>query len=73
LREVLKAQNLMNKTNYKNNSSGYPGVTWHKIIEMWQVRIGKANVRNHLGYFHDKEEAARVYAEAKSRMHSLQT
>lgn len=38
-----------------NNPSGYKGVTWHN--EKWRARL----VQKHLGYFDNKEDAARAY------------
>ena len=71
LRVVSTQDNLKNKTTYKSNTSGQSGVTWHKRVKMWQARISVDTKRMHLGYYDDKEEAAKVYLDAKAKFHSL--
>jgi hypothetical protein len=73
IRASTLQQNLKNKTRYKNNTSGYPGVTWHKRVKMWQARISADDVRLHLGYWKSKVKAARAYAQAKITMHERRT
>ena len=71
LRVVSTQDNSKNKTTYKSNTSGQAGVTWHKRVKMWQARISVDTKRIHLGYYDDKDEAAKVYLEAKSKFHNL--
>ena len=66
LRAATLRQNLTNKTAYKNNTSGSPGVTWHKRLNMWQARIGLNGKRRHIGYWEDKDAAAEAYKAAKA-------
>jgi hypothetical protein len=65
LRIVTQAENLHNKSRYKSNKSGYPGVKWNKRLEKWQAQITRNGVRRHLGVFNTKHEAivARKLAE----------
>lgn len=53
-------ENGSNKGIRKHNTSGVTGVSWHKKIGMWQVRIGHQNKRMHLGYFSDFNEAKQI-------------
>jgi hypothetical protein len=66
LRAATLQENLSNKEVYKSNTSGFPGVTWHSRICMWQARLGVARSRKHLGYFDSPEKAASAYASAKA-------
>ena len=52
-----------------NNTSGCPGVGWHKAAGKWAARIGVANRRIHLGVFDTIEAAASAYATAKANLH----
>ncbi|MEE9304294.1 MAG: HNH endonuclease [Thiotrichaceae bacterium] len=71
LRESTLQQNLKNKCQYKSNTSGYAGVTWHKHLKRWQARISNDSKRFHLGYFETPEAANSVYLEEKKRLHNL--
>lgn len=58
LREVNNRQNCSNR---KVSRSGYVGVTFSKYTKKWRARI-KFGYREHfLGYFHDAQEASKVY------------
>ena len=67
LRLCTSRENMMNKSVYKNNTSGLIGVRWHKQHKKWCSEIGFDNRRIHLGYYDDKEDAihARLEAEVK--------
>lgn len=69
LRKATLQENMLNKSKYKNNTSGCPGVMWHKPSGKWAVCIGVNRKKRHLGYFHDKQEAVNVYLSAKSVLH----
>lgn len=69
LREATLQENLKNKTKYKSNTSGFIGVTWHRLVKKWQARIGVDTKRIHLGYFDAPEKAYEVYKEAKAKYH----
>ena len=57
LREVTNKQNHQNKSKYSNNTSGHPGVYWHKQNSKWQAKIEHNQKQIHLGYFTNIEEA----------------
>ena len=51
----------------KNNTSGYPGVSWSKREQQWRARIKVDGKEKHLGYFNDIDDAikAKKIAEEK--------
>lgn len=63
LRECTRSKNMMNSLRYKNNKSGYKGVSWHGKIGRWRSQI-RINFQNKdLGHFNCKHEAAKKYNE----------
>lgn len=69
LRKCTHAQNNTNKDKYKNNTSGYKGVCWIEKRKKWLVTIMKDGVTHHIGYYKDKEEAARAYDHFAKLLH----
>jgi hypothetical protein len=65
LREVTRSQNQCNKTMCSSNTSGYKGVSWHKIANKWSVRLSKNGKSKHFGYYDDLELAGLVALEAR--------
>ena len=72
LRLATRSQNVRNTPLKKTNKSGFPGISWYKRGNKWQVQIsvgGRQQPKRvrHIGYFNDLEMAkaayARVYAE----------
>jgi hypothetical protein len=63
LRDVSQAQNLQNKSIYKNNASGFRGVSLHK--GKWRARISINRKTHDLSYWEDRDMAyaARLQAE----------
>lgn len=61
LRIATRAQNNANQILRSDNRSGLKSVCWHKRIKKWQVRLQVNGKRFHLGYFNDKNEAAKIY------------
>ena len=66
LREATRQENLKNKEQYTNNTSGFAGVSWRNDCKKWWARIGIGGKRISLGCFEQKEDAvvARLDAEA---------
>ena len=57
LREVSHKQNNQNRSKPSNNTSGHPGVVWHKRISKWVAQITHNYKDIHLGRFNTIEEA----------------
>ncbi len=67
LRLVTSKENHWNMGPGKTNTSGYVGISWNKKRKKWRTLVRftceQAGKRKHkfLGYYNDKEEAARAY------------
>lgn len=61
LRICSHAENLKNLTIYKNNTSQYKGVSWHKHSKKWYAYIRINGTLKSLGYFSNKIDAAKIY------------
>lgn len=53
----------------RNGKSKYKGVYWFKRDSCWQAQIQVDNVKYHIGYFDDEEEAAKAYEEVAKQIH----
>lgn len=62
LRIVEFWQNRMNRGKYKNNTSGYKGVSKNK--KLFRATIGVNNKKIHIGYNKDPYECAKMYDKA---------
>lgn len=58
LREATNMENAKNKRAYRNNTSGFKGVCWHKKTGSWSACIRSNNKRQHIGLFPAPELAA---------------
>lgn len=65
LRATTHDKNMLNKNIYKNNTSGYPGVTWHKRDEKWVVRIQLNKKEKELGRYENLNDAVKVRRDAE--------
>jgi hypothetical protein len=65
LRLATKAENSLNRSKYKNNTSGFPGVRWFAKLSKWIAYISFGGKRFHLGVYTELQEAvdARKLAE----------
>lgn len=59
----------MNKTTYKNNKSGYKGVYKRKDRNKWCAEIKINRNRVIIGYYDNKEDAAKAYNDAAIKFH----
>lgn len=57
LRPCSRSQNQANRRKQVNNTSGHPGVHWHKAGQKWQAFVTHNGVRKHLGLFAQKKDA----------------
>lgn len=62
LRICSHRDNILNRDKYKNNSSGYKGVS--KSGDKWIATIGINNKKEYLGIFENKEDARIAYDNA---------
>jgi hypothetical protein len=69
LRQATQSQNMHNRNKYKNNTSGYKGVTWHKQYKKWNAQITYNNKLINLGFFDCPVEAHKAYCKAADKMH----
>jgi hypothetical protein len=63
LRLCSQGENKRNCKKYTSNSSGFRGVSWHKHLHKWQARIQFNYITQRIGYFNNKEQAAKAYDE----------
>ena len=71
LRDVTTQENLKNKRLYKNNKSGFMGVSWDRKAKKWRSQISIDKKLIVLGLFIDKAEAVKARKKAidKSDFH----
>jgi len=67
LRWATYSQNLHNRGVYKNNTSGYKGVSWFKRDQKWRADIAVDGKNIFLGYYADILDAVAAYDEAAIR------
>jgi hypothetical protein len=71
LRVGTHGENSQNLKLYKNNTSGFTGVTFSKWGK-WRAEIWVSGRAYHLGYFDTPELAYAAYLEGKRRLHAFQ-
>lgn len=69
LRQASTSENLRNRKKSPRNTSGFKGVTWHKLNNKWLVACRVNGVKVHLGYYKDPEEASKVYLAFAKKCH----
>ena len=67
LRIVNVQQNTFNHSKFKNNSSEYNGVYWHKKHQKWEVLIGVDGKIKYLGMYKNIEDAIQIRKEAEEK------
>lgn len=72
LRQATHCHNAQNRVIRSDNSSGFPGVGWHKSKGAWQAKIGINGRRLFLGNFATREDACAAYLRAKELHHEFQ-
>jgi hypothetical protein len=69
LRASTHAQNNWNRPKYRNNRSGFKGVSFDKLTGRWRAIIRCNKIVHRLGRFATPEAAALAYNEAAHRLH----
>jgi hypothetical protein len=69
LRQASRAENMRNARRFKNNTSGFKGVSWHKVTGKWAARIYVDGKRLNIGLFASKHEAALALKAIRERHH----
>lgn len=69
LRECSRSENAKNRSRYKNNSSGFKGVTRRKDTGKYRAQIRVDGLKINLGQFDTPEESADAYANAAIMFH----
>lgn len=71
LRPATNAENQQNRGVGVNSTSGVTGVSFYKRTGMWRAHITVSGKNVHLGYFADKDKAAKARLDAKSKYHQF--
>jgi len=69
LRLATRAQNSQNAKLRKDNSSGVKGVSWHKHVGKWFVRVQANGKRISVGYFDSFDEAVESAKLTRIKLH----
>ena len=69
LRVCTHAENMQNRAQHRNNTSGVTGVYWHRHRNKWAVQLRVNGKKVSLGHFSEMEEAKRVRDDAARRYH----
>ena len=72
LRACTRAENHQNMRIQSNSTSGYIGVSWHKLRQKWRASITLNRKHIHIGMFPTAELAYAAYCKAKSEYHKFQ-
>jgi hypothetical protein len=62
---VTSLENNQNQRKYRNNTSGYTGVSWHKQQKNWHAHININGRSKHLGTYDKIEEALAARKDAE--------
>ena len=69
MRDATHAQNMQNRKNQENNTSGYKGVYFHRQNKKWVVQIWREGQKYYIGSYEFKERAAEEYNRAAVKYH----
>lgn len=69
LRIATKSQNMHNSGMFKNNKSGFKGVTFDKESGKWKAHIALCGKQNTIGRYDTPELAYQARCEASKRLH----
>lgn len=69
LRVATESQNRHNANKHSDNTSGVKGVYWDARTSKWMVKVSMNYVPHWGGRFTDKQEAIKVAAELREKLH----
>lgn len=69
IRSATFTHNSQNSRKPSTNKSGYKGVSFCKIMNLWTANINHNRKRRNLGYFSSPKKAHTAYCEAANRLH----
>jgi hypothetical protein len=69
MRAATNSQNCSNRRLFKNNTSGFRGVSWDKIHKKWASYVSFGGKRKTLGFYDDLHEAAKRSESARNEFH----
>jgi hypothetical protein len=69
MRLCTQSQNMQNSGKQVHNTSGFKGVSWHKLKQKWVANINLNGKKKHLGYFPTPELAREAYCKAAAELH----
>ena len=69
LRPCVTFENTCNRARFKNNTSGYKGVSWNARNKRWFAYVDVRKNRTNIGYFDTVEEAAQAAAQVRTKLH----
>jgi AP2 domain len=72
LRPATHGQNAQNQKTHRDNTSGFPGVSWDKGKGKWGAQIRASGRTIRLGRFDTREDAYVAYCAAKQIVHPFQ-
>lgn len=73
LREATHGQNMQNVLRFPKNTSGFPGVSFHKARGKWRATLSLNNRSIHIGHFDTPESAYAAYLARKADLHPYST
>ena len=69
LREATNSENQKNRGKQSNNTSGYKGVSFHKLSNKWIAKATLNGIKNHIGLFVTPEQARDAYQNFAQKNH----
>lgn len=69
LREANRQINTINRGNFKHNTSGFKGVSYHKQYGKWHAYINENGKLKTIGFYDNLDEAAKARKVAESKIY----
>jgi AP2 domain len=69
LRHATHEENMWNRRQQRNNTSGHRGISRHKTRGKWQAQISYLGTIFYLGQYDDFSEAVAAYHEKRAKLH----